>query len=124
MFRPYSHRDYETLCRWWLGWDWHPVPQSSLPPTGFVTDERAAGFLYKTDSTIAWVEWVVADPLASKEDRDQSVDALLEKLFDEARQFGFATIFTSSNKPSFLSRLERHGFLVGDRGVTQLFKRL
>lgn len=114
-------KDYETVCVWWRKHDWTPVPVSSLPRTGFIVDDLAAGFLYITDTNLTWLEWVVANPEAEKEQRSKAVDAVIEALLDRAKELGFTRVFTSTNNPALEKRFHKHGFGSFDKNVTLLF---
>lgn len=122
MMRHYKPSDYPMLCEWWNAQNFPPPPGSILPASGYICKEMAAAFLYLTNSPIAWVEWVVADPKAEKKNRNIAIDAIIAFVCEQAKKAGAKTIFTSSNLFPYMKRLERHGFVVGDRKVTQLFK--
>jgi hypothetical protein len=65
-----SNDDYATLVEWWKFWRFVPPTQEILPNNGLsglvVTDENdnmiCAGFLYATNSPIAWIEFIVSNP--------------------------------------------------------------
>lgn len=127
--RIYKPEDYETLASWWDKHpQWKPVPEEWLPKVGFVVDSDGspicAGFLYFTNSTIAWLEYIVSDPDSDKETRSEAVDVLINQLTTQAIKVGFKVHFTSVGNPAFQKRLvEKHQYEVGDTNVTQLFRR-
>jgi hypothetical protein len=112
--------DYPMLTEWWKGWNWPPVPLECLPKLGLIVGDCAAGFLYESDSNIAWLEWIISDPTAEKIMRSRAVDAVIGALWVQARARGFKKLFTSTNSPSLEKRLESRGFQVTDRNVTFL----
>lgn len=118
--------DYKTLCDWWSAWpNWTPIHADCLPSTGLVvcdsTDEAlCAGFIYQTDSSIAWLEWLISDPKLPKPFRASALDFLLNELKLEAKRLGFKQIFTSTDREGLKSRLVGHGFLVTDKKVNFL----
>lgn len=58
--------DYPEICDWWESRGFPFIQKSKLPPCGIVVDgegvKMCAGWLYNTDSSIALLEWVVANP--------------------------------------------------------------
>lgn len=119
--------DYGTVAAWWTAHKWPVLPKIALPPTGFVVvdaDDKmfCAGWLYKTDSPISALEWIVADPLATPEERDSALDVLIEALIAKAHEFKKPMIFTSVVHPKLLDRLLKHGFIVTDSQVLNLMR--
>ena len=67
--RPLNDTDYEeVLVGWWKDWKWTaPVP-AFLPDDGkggiMVLDNDmpvCAGFIYMTNSKVAWVDWIISN---------------------------------------------------------------
>jgi len=64
--RRLTEKDYNTIVEWWKSWpEWEPLSQEMLPEngTGGIIIEKegepiVAGFLYGTNSKIAWMEWI------------------------------------------------------------------
>lgn len=121
---------YETLERWWKAHGWAPVPADALPKTGVVVvggdgAPICAGFLYATDSSLCWLEWVVADPESATETRSAALDVLISSLLFIATERGFKQVFTSARHQRLIGRYEAHfGFIPADTGMTNLIKRL
>lgn len=129
--RLYNNKtDYATLTAWWTAHDWLVVPEHALPPLGLVVESTAgspiaAVFLYQTDSSICWVEWLVADPNTDKHLRDVAINIVLNDIADIARDYGYKAIFTSSAFSQLTDRLsEKHEFIVTDKNMTHLIKSL
>lgn len=124
MIRDYTKEDYATLCEWWKSKDFTPPPEELLPATGYVCNEIAAGFLYLTNSPIAWAEWIVGNPEVDKEARSIALDELINHVCCAAKKAGSIVVFSSSNNAHFMKRLTTLGFVVGDTDTAQLFRRL
>lgn len=122
MIRTYEKKDYETLCKWWDAWKWPSIPEKFLSDIGIISNDTAAGFLYTTNSAIAWIEWLVSDPLVPATRRSDAVDEVIMMLTEIAVARDFKAIFTSTNKDSLEQRLVKHGFVVTDRDTKHLFK--
>ena len=80
--RRLTEKDYSTIVEWWKSWpEWEPLAQEMLPEngTGGIIIEKegepiVAGFLYGTNSKIAWMEWIISNPkYRIKKDREQAI---------------------------------------------------
>jgi hypothetical protein len=65
---PYSSALYQRVSALWTANNWPIVPAHALPITGRVIMDKdqlvAAGFIYLSNSSIAWLEFVVTNPKA------------------------------------------------------------
>lgn len=116
--------DYGAISEWWTAQKWPVIPREMLPGTGAIVPGRAAGFLYKTDSQIAWLEFVVANPASDKMERRAALDAVIQSLLATAQSMGFRAVFTSCQHPGLTARYQEHGFQVTDTGMTNLIRRI
>lgn len=116
-------KHYETVCGWWTAQKWPCVPLAHLPKTGVIVTldgaPAAAAWLYRTDSAICWLEFIVADPEVRRERRAAILSVLLSSLKLIAETMGYQTIFTSGKNVSLGERLKLQGFQPTDEGVTQ-----
>lgn len=66
--RIFEPKDYDVIAPWYTAHGWPQAPHISMLPEGtgiIVEDENgpiAAGFLYVTNSPIAFFEWLVTKP--------------------------------------------------------------
>jgi hypothetical protein len=116
MVRNIEDKDYKTLCEWWSVWNFVPPPQVLLPTTGFVASEAAAAFLYLSNSPVAWMEWAVVDPKATKQQRNESLNELLLHVEKAAKLVGVRMMFTSIRNAPFNARLKKQGWIDLDGG--------
>lgn len=116
------NNDYDTLASWWKEYHFPVIPKDSLPKNGFIIDNICAGFIYCTDSNIAWLEFVVANPNISRDERKTGLQELIIGLTELAKEFGYKHIFTSTNHESLENRLVESGYSVQDRNVTHLMR--
>lgn len=86
------------------------ITPDALPQTGFIIPGKAAGFLYRTDSCLAWIEGLVASPKLSKEERSQAIDAVVLSVSEAARQLGFKVLLGYTVLDAVVKRAERLGF--------------
>ena len=67
--RPLIDEDYDTiLVEWWKDWSWESPTKDFLPENGsgglMVMDNDipvCAGFMYTTNSAVAWVDWIISN---------------------------------------------------------------
>lgn len=116
--------DYPIVCEWWAQHNWPKVPQASLTKNGaFVYNHQGmgicAGWLFCTDSNIAWIEYIVKNPDALQKEVDAGLDLLIEHLVEKANSLGFKLVFTTVKSKALIARYARHGFTKGDEGMTQ-----
>lgn len=107
-------RDYPTLCAWMRFYDLEPIVPEFLPPTGFVVQGLAMGFLYKTDTRIALLETLVSNGYAPRAQRDAATDAVVAAILEAARAGGFHIIQGYTTVGAVVDRALRHGFTVDD----------
>lgn len=127
-YRLIEDDDYELLCSWWNSWRFPCPPRECLPKNGLIVcdDEGPlyAGFLFFTDSNIAWMEWIVSNKEASPKRKRGALDFLVSLFSEMAKGANVKHVFTSTVRPEFVNSLCRCGFEVGDKGVFQLIKNL
>jgi hypothetical protein len=107
-FVPELH--FETV-RSWMEARGEAITLDALPQTGFIIPGKAAGFLYKTDSSVAMIEGLVAAPGVEREARDQAVDAIVQAVIAEAQRLGFKTLTGTTVLEAVVKRAERNGFV-------------
>lgn len=129
--RPFNKlSDYPVLMGFWKAHKWSPPPASDLPPTGIVVEDvatgtlLAAGFLYKTDSSFAWLEFIVGNPKADRVPRRLAVDLVIADLSQKAKEMGFKYIYSNLKHKGLIRRYKNHGFLETDTEMSSLLKRI
>lgn len=101
---------YAQVHEWLAHWNEQLVPEG-LPKTGFIIPGKAAGFLYRTDSSLALIENLVAAPGLSKEERNVALDAVVVAVCEEAARQGFKILMAYTLLDAVVKRAERLGFL-------------
>lgn len=111
MIRPYSHSDYETICKWLA---FHQIPKPAyeyFSPTGFVANEKAVGFLFRTPSKVCFIDQVAADPFCTKEERADALDELFQHIEAIAENEGFGVVTILASLPALKHRLTKRHFV-------------
>lgn len=117
-------KDYKVISEWWKGYNWPAVPKEALPKNGFIVDGLCAGFLYCTDSSIAWMEFIVGNPAAIKEDRTIALNNLVISLCGLAKEYGYKQVFSSIQHPNLMKIYEDNGFEKSDVNMTNFVRRI
>lgn len=91
---------------------WPAFAFAFLPRFGFVVDGIVAGFLYRTDSAVCYLDSFISDPKSDRDARRAALDLLIDALKAEAKELKFTAIVAppSSNLTDLIARAERHGF--------------
>lgn len=114
--------DYNTLSSWWKHYNFPVIPKDSLSKNGFIIDNTCAGFIYCTDSNIAWLEFIVANPSISRDQRQNGLIDLISGLTGLAKELGYSHVFTSTNHPNLEKLLVETGYTLQDRNVSHLMR--
>lgn len=85
---------------------------------GFSVPGVAAWWLYLTDSSIAYTGFLAGNPDLPGVVRGAGLDAVIERVFAEARAAGTRAIFIPVDIPAVRARLERHGMSVVSAGYS------
>jgi hypothetical protein len=126
--RPLEKTDYPALKTWWTLHSWPAVPQEALPKNGLIIEHLGqricAGFIYSTDSSIAWLEYIISNPLCDKLIRDKALDLLISGLIELAKSLGKTVVFTSVKHPSLIKRYAAHGAIETENNMTNMVWRI
>lgn len=126
--RLYTEKDHAMLSAWWIKWNWPVMPHEYLPQLGLISstnaEDLAAGFLYRTDSPIAWLEWLVGNPEAPKYERRKALNQVISALENEARLLGAKLIYTSASHSGLKKRLETLGFMKTEESISMFMKEI
>lgn len=108
--RKYTKHDYPMIASWFKERG-KPVPsQDLLSDLGFIADERVAGWIYITNSSLAMIENVISNPNTVPSLRRESTKRLCSTLVESAMVLGFNNIFAISNHPAIEKICKDMGF--------------
>lgn len=126
-----TDNDYPTLLNWWIAGNFPPPPKDLLPEEGrggimVYKDniEICAGYLFFTNSKMAWLEFVVANNLYREKDRKEAIRFLINELTQIAKSNGFKIIFTSVKHEGLKKHYIDCGYVVGSENTTELIIQL
>jgi len=125
---PFEDSHYPMLCKWWESHKWPVMPRQFLPQTGIISKKDGvylcAGFLYKTDSDLCWLEYLISNRHGLRDCHSEGVDRCIEALLKQAKLDGFKAVFTSCKVKRLVSRYQEHGFQIapGEQAMTNLIR--
>lgn len=119
-----NEEDYVVVCDMMDGWGMAALHRRMLSENGIIVSKNGvdvcSGWLYQTDSKLAWIEWVVMNKKAPKETREGALDFLYESLFNRAKELGFEVVMSIANHSSLIKRLKNKlGFVEDIKGGFQ-----
>lgn len=129
--RPLDENDYDSiLVEWWKMWGWKPVERDFLPDDGkggvIVYDEDVpvcAGFLYTTNSKVAWIDWIVSNKnYRKKPHRKEAISFLVETLTNISRNTGHKYGYALIKHQSLINTYKELGYVKGDEYIGELIK--
>jgi hypothetical protein len=121
--------DYDLLCKWWKAWNWDIPPRDFLPENGtggFMLEKDGipviAGFIYFTNSAVAWSEFIISDKEYRNKDRKEAKHILIHELCELARKKGSKYIYTVVKNQFLKKDYQDVGFIEGTVKVDEMVK--
>lgn len=129
--RELNHDDYDNiLVGWWKDWGWEPPQRDFLPNDGrggiIVYDDETpvcAGFMYLTNSKVAWVDWIVSNKeYTKKPQRKDAIKLLVSALTDICKNTGSKYSYALIKNESLIETYKELGYIKGDTYNTEMIK--
>ncbi len=129
--RKLNSTDYEdTLVDWWKDWGWEPPAKDFLPDEGegglLVLDNDVpvcAGFIYITNSKVAWVDWIISNKKYTKKKRKHhAVQKLVETLTNTCKNNGNKYTYALIKHDGLINTYEKLGYIKGDAYTQEMIK--
>lgn len=123
--------DYDTLVKWWEDNRFPAPSRDMLPENGtcgimvYKDDvEICAGFLYLTNSSMAWCEYIVANFHYRDDDRQEAILKVIDTISLIAKDRGVRVMYTSLNRDSLINSYKKCGYITGSGKCTEMVKKL
>tara|TARA_R110000796_G_scaffold86916_1_gene187901 strand:+ start:826 stop:1236 length:411 start_codon:yes stop_codon:yes gene_type:complete len=125
--------DYENiLSQWWEDWGWESPQKDFLPEdaTGglMILDGDVpvcAGFIYTTNSAVAWVDWIISNKeYRKKPQRTEAIGLLIETLTNVCKKNGAKYVYALIKHKSLIETYEKLGYIAGDSYNKEMIKLL
>ena len=119
--------DYDMLCRWWKNWRWTSPPRDFLPENGcggLLVEKNGipivAGFVYFTNSAVAWNEFIVSNFDYKDKDRKEAIKILIFELTELAKRNGSKYVYTVVKNQNLKKAYQEVGFSNGSVKVDEM----
>ena len=128
--RGLNETDYDNiLVGWWKDWGWEAPAKDFLPNSGFIVYDGdvpiCAGFMYTTNSSVAWVDWIISSKTYNvKPTRKEAIKLLISALTELCKQVGYKYTYALIKHPSLIEIYEGCGYIKGDNYTTEMIKLL
>lgn len=116
-------KDYEKFCKWWKFWRFPAPSLEFLPNNGLgglkisIKTKEAelidvcAGYLYETNSKVAWLEFIVSSPeVKDKHIRNEAIINLIRYLTVDAKMKGYKFVFSSLKNENLINKYKEVGY--------------
>ena len=130
--RVLSKDDYDNvLSKWWKDWGSEIPAREVLPDNGLGglmvykgEQNICAGYLYQSNSAIAYCEFIVSDYYYRNKDRKDAIVFLINNISDVAKNLGYKTIWVTVSNKSLAFRYENAGYIKTQENCVELIKYL
>lgn len=129
--RALQETDWENLQSWWKWWRWPEVSKETLPLNGLGglmvykgETPVVTGFLYLSNSRVAWIDWIVSNPKYKEKDRKQSIELLINSLEEVAKQQDYSIIISITRSKHLIETHKKLGYTVDDTPSYEISKKI
>ena len=131
--RALNEDDYHlTLTGWWEEWGWSAPPIDFLPHNGkggiMVLDGDTpicAGFMYVTNSSVAWVDWIISNKkYTDRSKRKEALLLLITRLTEACKKAGSKYCYALIKHQGLAEVYKELGYSQGDSYTTEMIKTL
>jgi hypothetical protein len=131
--RELNESDYDNiLVDWWKQWGWEPPQKDFLPDNGkggiIVYDQDTpvcAGFMYITNSKVAWVDWIISNKeYTKKPHRKDAIKLLVSTLTGICKNTGSKYVYALIKSRHLIETYEQLGYIKGDKYTSEMIKLL
>ena len=129
--RALQESDWENMSSWWKWWRWPEVSKETLPLNGcggiMVCKGEipiAAGFLYLSNSKVAWLDWIVSNPQYRELDRKDALEMLIITLEEVAKQQDYNIIISIARNKSLINIHKKLGYTVDEKPSYEISKKI
>jgi len=127
--RTLNESDWETLSDWWKSWGWPVLPKDMLPDNGtggimveYDNKNIVAGFLYWSNSKLVWLDWIISNPDAKKDLRQEAIKKLILTAESMVKEAGSKYMMSISRSNSLLKIHKQMGWSVDKTPSHEMIK--
>lgn len=117
--RPIEDKDYPEVLSWFATQTWNlPPVDSAMPRHCLIAEDEqgvvAAGWLYATESSVGFLEWMATNPKRAIEYKNAALKAIIKKFVDMGSvvepSIALFTVYTKN--PELMGLLKDIGFWI------------
>lgn len=83
-----------------------------------------AGFLYLSNSKVAWMDWIVSNPGYKEKDRKEALELLISSLEEVAKQQGYSIVLSITRNKSLIQSHEKLGYTIDPTPSHEISKKI
>ena len=110
MVKLYTSEHYEQIQSWFIARNLNVPSETSLPTHGAIVENVAVGFLFCTDGDLAYIDFYVSNPKASRRDVLKAFDEITTNLILWAKEMDYSSILANTQFKSIEKMAVKHGF--------------
>lgn len=108
--RKIGSKDFPLIVSWYKKHKQRVPDPRALSNTGFIADERVAGWIFLTNSNIALIEGIISDPDSIPSLRRESLNKLIGFMIDFCIASGYTQIIGITKHPRIEFIGKKYGF--------------
>lgn len=127
--RQLQEDDWDMLASWWKWWRWPEMPKDMLPENGtggFLVSKDGipivAGFVYTSNSKLAFLDWIVSNPEYKNKDRKKAIAMLITMSEEAFRESGYKYMITFGRNKSLIDTHVELGYHIDNKQSHELIK--
>jgi hypothetical protein len=107
--KQYYPSDYHKIQQWCKSQGVMAPGEGDLSSTGFINN-HAVCFIYLTNSSVAYLETLIADNISDKHTKSICIDEVIEACLKLAKELGYKTVLSNTKIQQVIDRSDRFGF--------------
>lgn len=116
--------DYEQVKIWAHARGLNMLDADCFPVLGRIVDGYAAGWIYRTDSRLGYIDNLISNPDADAAETDRAIDCVAKALMCDAQEYGVKQLQAMTFIPGISARAKALGWSVGEKSYKLMAKGL
>lgn len=114
--------DYKTINKWRMDYGITPIPDSWFSSTGFIIDDVACIFMYTTNSSMVFLEFLTGNPKIESKIRKKAIEVLVKTCNNKAKELGYKYLWGMIEAEVVKDMANELGFLKEDKSFNFMYK--
>ena len=130
--RKLTENDWDTLVSWWEAWPkWNTPAQDFLPDnatSGLMIEKNnipiVAGFIYTSNSSLCYLDWIISNPKYREKDRKQAIELLISEAENKMKKNGYKYILSITRNKQLLNVHEKLNWTIDNKCSHEIIKKI